>query len=53
MENLRDFTAGLAPVEAQSLVTALTGLLNDFGDGLRDDTALLALGVPGRPRPPA
>ncbi|GLY88323.1 hypothetical protein Airi02_062520 [Actinoallomurus iriomotensis] len=52
-ENLRDFAAGLAPVEARSLVTALTGPLNDFGDGLQDDTALLALGVPGRPRSPA
>lgn len=28
------------------MITALTGLLDGFGDGLDDDTALLALGVP-------
>ncbi|MFI0829629.1 PP2C family protein-serine/threonine phosphatase [Streptomyces roseolus] len=35
--------AGNAP---GTLVDALTDLLKDFGDGLDDDTALLALGVP-------
>ncbi|MFF9625055.1 PP2C family protein-serine/threonine phosphatase [Streptomyces griseosporeus] len=35
--------AGAAP---QDLVHALTDLLAGFGDGLDDDTALLALGVP-------
>ncbi|MBM7439374.1 sigma-B regulation protein RsbU (phosphoserine phosphatase) [Streptomyces sp. HB132] len=43
---LRAFTAGKPPAGPQALVTALTGLLAGFGDGLDDDTALLALGVP-------
>ncbi|MFD6370860.1 PP2C family protein-serine/threonine phosphatase [Streptomyces roseolus] len=33
----------------EPLVDALTGLLKDFGDGLDDDTALLALGAPAEP----
>ncbi|MFR0355001.1 hypothetical protein [Streptomyces sediminimaris] len=37
--------AGLAP-ERIGAIHALTGLLDTFGDGLDDDTALLALGVP-------
>ncbi|MFD6279201.1 PP2C family protein-serine/threonine phosphatase [Streptomyces sp. NPDC060209] len=45
-EALRDFAAGLSGTGPQQVVTALTGLLNSFGDGLDDDTALLALGVP-------
>ncbi|MGW7195294.1 PP2C family protein-serine/threonine phosphatase [Streptomyces chryseus] len=45
-EALRDFVAGHAGKPPQALVQALTGLLADFGDGLDDDTALLALGVP-------
>lgn len=45
-EALRDFAAGHAGEPAPVLVQALTGLLNSFGDGLNDDTALLALGVP-------
>jgi sigma-B regulation protein RsbU (phosphoserine phosphatase) len=45
-EALRDFTAGHAGKSAQAVIQALTGLLDDFGDGLDDDTALLALGVP-------
>ncbi|MFJ3725740.1 PP2C family protein-serine/threonine phosphatase [Streptomyces sp. NPDC090045] len=49
---LRTFTAGLAPAGAHELITALTGLLDGFGEGLDDDTALLALGVP-RPIPVA
>ncbi|MFD0692007.1 SpoIIE family protein phosphatase [Actinomadura fibrosa] len=44
---LRDFAAGLTAASAGHVVTALTGLLEGFGDGLDDDTALLALGVPG------
>ena len=35
-----------APARAHETVEALTGLLESFGDGLDDDTALLALGVP-------
>ncbi|PSM42410.1 histidine kinase [Streptomyces dioscori] len=43
---LRTFTATRPSAGPQALVTALTGLLASFGDGLDDDTALLALGVP-------
>ncbi|MFE4214937.1 PP2C family protein-serine/threonine phosphatase [Streptomyces sp. NPDC056844] len=43
---LRAFAAGLPPAGPQALITALGGLLTSFGDGLDDDTALLALGVP-------
>ncbi|KPC83344.1 MULTISPECIES: PP2C family protein-serine/threonine phosphatase [Streptomyces] len=49
---LRDFAAGLTHTGPQQVITAMTGLLNSFGDGLDDDTALLALGVPtNRPHP--
>ncbi|WP_199885325.1 PP2C family protein-serine/threonine phosphatase [Streptomyces sp. CB00455] len=43
---LRSFAAGLTHRGAHELVTSLTELLDSFGDGLDDDTALLALGVP-------
>lgn len=43
---LRAFTAAHPPAGPKALVTALSGLLASFGDGLDDDTALLALGVP-------
>ncbi|MFJ8173589.1 MULTISPECIES: SpoIIE family protein phosphatase [unclassified Streptomyces] len=43
---LRAFTAARTPAGPQALITALSGLLASFGDGLDDDTALLALGVP-------
>ncbi|MGW6586322.1 PP2C family protein-serine/threonine phosphatase [Streptomyces globisporus] len=46
---LRAFTAAQPPAGPQSLITALSGLLASFGDGLDDDTALLALGVPSLP----
>ncbi|MFD7922099.1 PP2C family protein-serine/threonine phosphatase [Streptomyces sp. NPDC059740] len=54
-EALRDFAAALAPAPPQKLVNALSGLLDSFGEGLNDDTALLALGVPhdGPHTPPA
>ncbi|MFE9674410.1 PP2C family protein-serine/threonine phosphatase [Streptomyces sp. NPDC006259] len=45
-EALRAFAACHAGQPAQAVVQALTGLLDDLGDGLDDDTALLALGVP-------
>ncbi|GAA0460344.1 SpoIIE family protein phosphatase [Streptomyces sp. NPDC046215] len=47
---LRTFVAGLSPTGPRELIAALTGLLDGFGDGLDDDTALLALGVPAAPR---
>ncbi|QWB21516.1 MULTISPECIES: PP2C family protein-serine/threonine phosphatase [Streptomyces] len=40
------FGTDLAPAAPGEVITALTGLLDGFGDGLNDDTALLALGVP-------
>ncbi|MFD5721456.1 PP2C family protein-serine/threonine phosphatase [Streptomyces sp. NPDC127036] len=43
---LRNFTEARPAAGPKALVTALTGLLAGFGDGLDDDTALLALGVP-------
>ncbi|ANB10400.1 histidine kinase [Streptomyces ambofaciens] len=45
-EALLDFAAGHAGKSPQAVIQALTGLLDGFGDGLDDDTALLALGVP-------
>lgn len=50
-EALRDFAAAHPGVGPHGLVGALTGLLDGFGDGLDDDTALLALGVPASPTP--
>ncbi|MER6303011.1 SpoIIE family protein phosphatase [Kitasatospora sp. NPDC001539] len=40
------FAADRAPAGAHAVIDALTALLKGFGDGLDDDTALLALGVP-------
>jgi phosphoserine phosphatase RsbU/P len=54
---LRAFAAGLAPATAVSAITAISALLEGLGDGLDDDTAVLALSVPppadpsGRPQP--
>ncbi|MFD5636676.1 PP2C family protein-serine/threonine phosphatase [Streptomyces sp. NPDC127077] len=45
-EALLAFAADHAGKSTPALVQALTGLLHSFGDGLDDDTALLALGVP-------
>ncbi|MFH8293090.1 PP2C family protein-serine/threonine phosphatase [Streptomyces sp. NPDC018059] len=45
-EALLAFATKHAGKSPQDLVRALTGLLDDFGDGLDDDTALLAMGVP-------
>ena len=44
---LRAFAAGLAP--ASATVSAIIALLDGFGDGLDDDIAVLALGVPPLP----
>lgn len=48
-EALRAFVTGHAGAPPQELVQALTALLDGFGAGVDDDTALLALGVPSRP----
>jgi sigma-B regulation protein RsbU (phosphoserine phosphatase) len=45
-EALLDFSRALAPTSAPGAVTALTALLDTFGEGLDDDTALLAVSVP-------
>lgn len=44
---LRDFVAAHAGASPHEIVQALTGLLEGLGDGVDDDTALLAIGVPG------
>lgn len=44
--SLHEFLTALAPTTAAELVTAVRTLLDGFGDGLDDDTAVLALGVP-------
>jgi sigma-B regulation protein RsbU (phosphoserine phosphatase) len=43
---LHAFAHTLAPAGARQTVTALAGLQEGFGNGLDDDTALLALGIP-------
>ncbi|GAA2324412.1 PP2C family protein-serine/threonine phosphatase [Streptomyces cuspidosporus] len=45
-EALLAFAADHAGQPPPAVIQALTGLLHSFGDGLDDDTALLALGVP-------
>ncbi|MFE1585045.1 PP2C family protein-serine/threonine phosphatase [Streptomyces sp. NPDC058737] len=45
-EALRGLAASHAGESPQALMEALTALLDSFGDGLDDDTALLAVGVP-------
>ncbi len=45
-EALLDFAVELAGESPHAVIQALTGLLDSFGEGLDDDTALLALGVP-------
>ncbi|MFE2279835.1 PP2C family protein-serine/threonine phosphatase [Streptomyces sp. NPDC059454] len=47
-EALESFAAGLAPSGPHRVVHALTDLLKGFGEGLDDDTALLAIGPPTR-----
>ncbi|MEU8591936.1 SpoIIE family protein phosphatase [Streptomyces sp. NPDC048664] len=45
-EALLAFAAHHAGRSPHAVIDALSGLLHSFGDGLDDDTALLALGVP-------
>jgi phosphoserine phosphatase RsbU/P len=47
-EALRGFAASIAPTTASAAVGAIITLLDGFGDGLDDDIAVLALGVPPR-----
>jgi sigma-B regulation protein RsbU (phosphoserine phosphatase) len=45
-EALLDFATALAPADARTAVAAVADLLVGFGDGLDDDAAVLALGLP-------
>lgn len=45
---LLSFAAGHAPSTPRGIIDALVELTRGFGEGLDDDTALLALGVPAR-----
>ncbi|MEV5885226.1 SpoIIE family protein phosphatase [Streptomyces sp. NPDC052020] len=47
------FAADHAPAPPRTVIAALTDLLEGFGDGLNDDTALLALGIPAQAGPDA
>lgn len=48
---LLDFARDLAPASAGDTVSAVTALLDSFGPGVTDDTALLALHLPGPEHP--
>ncbi|MFD0304336.1 SpoIIE family protein phosphatase [Streptomyces sp. NPDC127119] len=52
---LLDFARTLAPTTASDTVDAIRDLLDTFGSGVDDDTAVLAIHVPGLPvpRPPS
>ncbi|MEU4806227.1 SpoIIE family protein phosphatase [Actinosynnema sp. NPDC023587] len=51
-EELLEFLATVGPTTATGAVAAVTGLLRRFGEGVDDDTALLALSLPvGTARP--
>jgi sigma-B regulation protein RsbU (phosphoserine phosphatase) len=45
-EELLDFLTVSRPTTASEVISALTALLTEFGDGVEDDTALLALSIP-------
>jgi sigma-B regulation protein RsbU (phosphoserine phosphatase) len=47
-EALQALAAGLAPTTAATAVSALVDLLTSFGEGVDDDTAVLAVSVPPR-----
>ena len=47
-EELLEFAAALPPVTAEGVVAALVTLLDRLGNGVEDDTAILAIGVPAR-----
>ncbi|MER6163815.1 SpoIIE family protein phosphatase [Streptomyces violaceorubidus] len=48
-ERLRDFAARQASTAPGDVIAAVAALLEKLGDGVDDDTALLALGAPSRP----
>lgn len=45
-DELLTFLGPLAPTTAAAVIGAVTDLLAGFGEGVEDDTALLALGIP-------
>jgi phosphoserine phosphatase RsbU/P len=45
-EALRDLAASLAPAPAGTVIAAIIALLDRLGDGVADDTAVLALSAP-------
>ncbi|QFZ24113.1 PAS domain-containing protein [Saccharothrix syringae] len=47
-EALLEFAEATAPTSAAGAVRALEGLLDRLGEGVEDDTAVLAIGVPRR-----
>lgn len=49
-EALLEFARDLAPATAEEAVAAVRRLLDGFGQGLDDDTAVLAIGVPATAR---
>jgi sigma-B regulation protein RsbU (phosphoserine phosphatase) len=49
VDAVTDFAAELSPAGAAAVVDAFIGLLDGFGAGLEDDTAVMAIGVPARP----
>jgi phosphoserine phosphatase RsbU/P len=50
VDALRAFAAGIAPTTASAAINAISQLLAGFGDGLDDDSAVLALGIPATTR---
>ncbi|MFC7938052.1 PP2C family protein-serine/threonine phosphatase [Streptomyces sp. MPA0124] len=48
-ERLRDFAARQVSTAPGDVIAAVADLLEKLGDGVDDDTALLALGAPSRP----
>jgi sigma-B regulation protein RsbU (phosphoserine phosphatase) len=51
-DKLQQFVADLAPARAHDVVQALIDLLAGFGDGIDDDVAILAIGIPPGPVKP-
>jgi sigma-B regulation protein RsbU (phosphoserine phosphatase) len=52
-DKLQQFVAHLAPARAGNVVQALIDLLAGFGDGIDDDVAILAIGIPPGPVKPS
>jgi sigma-B regulation protein RsbU (phosphoserine phosphatase) len=49
---LHQFVTRLAPAQATEVVRELIELLASFGDGVDDDVAILAIGIPPPPGGP-